>query len=119
MRGRSQQDRTSKGVEIESVAIIGLNEAQLLSERFWSQVRLISAIKKLWAKVVGQSHLGFESQMVGASIRVGIRTFSIVTGLSFGSGRSRGFGLWRPGGLSLCLLRRLRMLVEGGGRRRS
>lgn len=33
---------------------------------------------KLWAKVVGHSHLAGVNQVVGTSMRVGIKIFSIV-----------------------------------------
>ena len=62
--------------------------------------------------MVGQSHLAGASQVVGTSIRVGIRIFSIVRGLSFGGGLFREFGQLLLVGLSLHLLRRLKMLVE-------
>lgn len=51
-----------------------------VSEGHLIQVRLIMAIIRLWIVVVVQSHLGEENQIVGNSIIVGIRTFSIVVG---------------------------------------
>lgn len=47
---------------------------------------------KLWAMEVGHSHLGGVNQIVGTSIIVGIRIFSIVGGLGFGVGLCRVFG---------------------------
>lgn len=37
-------------------------------------------MQKLWVSEVGHSHLGFENQIVGRSINVGMRIFNIVTG---------------------------------------
>lgn len=51
-----------------------------MSERFLSQDRLAKAIIKLWARVVGHSHLAGDSQAVGTSMRVGIKIFSIGVG---------------------------------------
>lgn len=96
-----------------------LSEVQLVSERFCSQVRLRRAIKKLWAKVVGQSHLSLESQMVGVNIMVGIRIFSIVADLSFESDLIRGCGLLPLKGLGPCWPRRPKMLVKEEGMLRS
>lgn len=101
MRGSSQQVSTRRGVERGSVAIYRLREDQPVSDRFFNQVRLKRAITKLWARVEGQSHLGEESQVVGASIRVGIRIFSIVGGLGFVGGQFHGCGQWLLKGLGL------------------
>lgn len=55
-----------------------MREVQPASVKLSSQVRLMRAIMRLWARVVGQSHFGGVSQVVGTSMSVGIRTFSIV-----------------------------------------
>lgn len=57
-------------------------------------MRLARAIIRLWSKAVGHSHLVGDNQMVGMSIRVGIKIFSIVGGLSFVNDLNRGFGQW-------------------------
>ena len=54
--------------------------AQPVSEFHLSQFRLIRAIKRLWAVVAVHNHLGEISQIVGNSMIVGSRTFSIVVG---------------------------------------
>lgn len=54
---------------------------------------------------------GFDRSAVGMSIRVGIRIFSIVTGLSFLGGLCYEFVRWPPVRLALCLLHKLKMLV--------
>lgn len=72
--------RTRRGVDKGSVAMYRFNEVQPVSDRLSNQVRLASAIIRLWARVVGQSHLGDTNQVVGTSISVGIRIFSIVEG---------------------------------------
>lgn len=46
-----------------------------------------------------QSHLGEESQIVGNSIIVGIRIFSIVVSLGIVGDPCREFGLWQLAGL--------------------
>jgi len=78
--GKSQQVRTRRGVDKGSVAIYWLREVQPVSDRLSSQVRLASAIMRLWARVVGHSHFAGTIQVVGTSISVGIRIFSIVVG---------------------------------------
>lgn len=80
MRGKSQQVRTRRGVERGSVAMSAFSEDQPASVVYLSQVRLTSAIVKLWARVVGHSHLEGASQVVGRSISVGSKIFSIVGG---------------------------------------
>lgn len=40
---------------------------------------------------MGHSHLAGANQVVGMSIRVGMRIFSIVGGLGFGGDQSHGF----------------------------
>jgi len=109
--GRSQQVRTRRGVDKESVAIYNPNEDQPVSDRFLSQVRLNRAIMKLWERVEGQSHLAGVSQVVGTSMRVGMRIFSIVGGLGFVAGQFRECGQWLLTGQGLHLLHRLKMLV--------
>lgn len=80
IRGSSQQVSTRRGVDKGSVAIYRLREAQPVSDRFSSQARLASAMIRLWARVVGHNHLGDVNQVVGTSIRVGMRIFNIVEG---------------------------------------
>lgn len=63
---------------------------------------------RLWARVVGHSHFAGTSQVVGTSMRVGRRIFSIVGGLGSVDGRSRGFGRSLLVGQGLRLLHRLR-----------
>lgn len=57
IRGRSQQVRTRRGVERVSVARYELSDVHPVSERFFSQVRLARAIRRLCVNVVGHSHL--------------------------------------------------------------
>lgn len=78
--GKSQQVRTRSGVDRGSVAMYWLREVQPVSDRFSNQVRLASAIIRLWAKAVGHNHFEGTIQVVGTSISVGIRIFSIVEG---------------------------------------
>lgn len=59
--------------------------------------------------VAGQSHLEGSSQVVGTSINVGMRIFSIVGGLGFVSGQFRGCEPWLLVVRAQRLLRRLRM----------
>lgn len=51
---------------------------QPVSIEYFNHERLISAISMLWARVVGQSHLAGVNQVVGTSIKVGMRIFNIV-----------------------------------------
>lgn len=51
-----------------------------MSDRFFNQVRLITAMARLWNSVVGHNHLGVANHAVGISIRVGIKIFSTVRG---------------------------------------
>ena len=51
-----------------------------VSQGFFSQTRLIVAIRRLFMVVDCQNHLAGESQVVGISISVGIRIFNIVAG---------------------------------------
>lgn len=63
---------------------------------------------KLWARVVGHSHLAGVNQAVGTSIRVGMRIFSIVGDLGFVGGLFRVFGQWQLEGQGLRLPHMLR-----------
>jgi len=75
--GRSQQERTSRGVDRGSVAMRGFIRDQPVSDVCMSQCKLASAIMRLWPKEDVQTHLKGVSQIVGKSMRVGIRIFSI------------------------------------------
>lgn len=76
--GSSQQDRTSRGVDSGSVAKNRPRDVQPDSEGKLSHVRLVNAMQKLWASAVGHNHFGRASQIVGRSMKVGRRIFSIV-----------------------------------------
>lgn len=91
IRGRSQQVRTKRGAERGSVAAYKFREVQPVSDIFLSQVRLASAIVRLWRRVVGHSHLAGVIQAVGMSIMVGIKIFNIGGGLGFVGGQYRGY----------------------------
>lgn len=117
--GRSQQDNTRRGVERGSVAMCVFKLVQDVSEGLFSQVRLNKAMQKLWPRVVGQSHFGPDSQIVGRSIRVGSRTFSIGEDLGSEDGLCRECVRWQRGGLALRLLHRLKMLRGSSGLLRS
>jgi len=80
MSGSSQQVSTRRGVDKGSVAMYKFKEAQPVSARLLSHVRLNNAMTRLWVRAVGHNHLGCASQAVGTSISVGIRIFSIVEG---------------------------------------
>lgn len=80
IRGNNQQVRTRRGVDNGSVAMYRFSEVHPVSERLSSQVRLASAITRLWARVVGHSHFEGTIHVVGTSINVGMRIFSIVVG---------------------------------------
>lgn len=82
--------RTRRGVERGSVAIYELREVHPVSEGVLSQERLARAIIKLCARVAGHNHLLGVAQMVGTSMRVGRRIFSIEVNLGFGGGRFHG-----------------------------
>lgn len=69
-------------------------------------------MQKLWVSEVGHSHLGFENQIVGRSINVGMRIFNIVTGSSFAADLCRGCGQWLPEVLGPRSLHRLKMPAE-------
>lgn len=84
-----------------------------------NHVKLNTAMRRLWASVEGHSHFGFVNHVVGISIRVGIRIFSIVAGSGFGGGLSRVFVQQRLEGQDLRLLHKLRRPEEAWGPRRS
>lgn len=68
---------TSRGVDRGSVAMYRLRVDHPSSDEFFNQLKLARAIIRLWAKVVGHNHLGGVSQVVGTSISVGSKIFSI------------------------------------------
>lgn len=119
IKGRSQQVNTKRGDDKGSNPIIGFKVVHPDSVLLFSHERLNKAIKKLWARVVGQSHFGGVSQAVGMSIIEGIRIFSIVVGLGFVGGPSHVFGQLRREAPAQHLLHKRRRLVVGGGRLRS
>ena len=86
----------------------GLRKAQPVSERFFNQERLKSAIIRLWRRAVGHNHLAGVSHVVGTRRIVGMRIVNIVAGLGFVGGQSRGCGRWRLGGQGRRLLHMLR-----------
>lgn len=54
-----------------------LRNVQPVSEGHFIHCRLKKAIIRLWARADGHSHLGGANQIVGISIIVGMRIFSI------------------------------------------
>lgn len=58
MRGRSQHDRTTKGVDSWSVAVNGFIIVHPVSEKFFIQVKLITATRKPFIAEIGHNHLG-------------------------------------------------------------
>ena len=112
IKGKSQHDKTRRGLESGSVPIKRLMLAQPVSQGFFSHTRLSVAISRLLVVVTCQNHFLGESQVAGMSISVGIRIFSIVVGLGFVVDLSHGYGQWRQVGRVLRLLRRLKMLKE-------
>ena len=82
-----------------------------VSASFFIQVRLNVAITRLFSRAEDHNHLAGISQVVGISIIVGRRIFSIVGGLVFVSGHFRGFGRWQLGGQGLRWLHRLKRLA--------
>lgn len=111
IKGSSQQVSTSRGVDRGSVPKYELEEAQPVSKGHLIQVRLVRAIVRLWKVIMVQSHFGGDSQIVGNSMIVGIRIFSIVVSLGLVGGLFREFGLWQLVRLVLLQLHRLRRLV--------
>lgn len=94
IRGSNQHDSTRSGVERGSVARYGLRKDHPVSDEFFSHDRLMSAINRLWSRVVGHSHLVGVNQAVGISIIVGMRIFSIGGDLGLVGDRSRAFVRW-------------------------
>jgi len=86
IRGSSQQVSTKRGVDKGSVAKIGLRLVHPDSATLVSHERLKREITRLCPRVTGHSHLGGAIQVVGISIRVGIKIFNIAGGLGFGAG---------------------------------
>ena len=80
IKGRSQQERTRRGVDKGSVARRGIRRDQPVSEVWGSQCRETRAITRLCARDEGHTHLGGVSQIRGNRRRVGVSTFSIVGG---------------------------------------
>lgn len=117
--GRSQHVNTKRGVDKGSRAIMWFRAVHPDSVVLLSQDRLRTAINRLLARVVGQSHFDGASQVVGTSIIVGIRIFSIVGGLSFVDGLCRVFERLQLVGLSRRLLHRQRMLEGVRGREKN
>lgn len=62
------------------MAIYGLRLDHPVSERFFNHERLATAMTRLCRSVVGHNHLAGASHVVGTSISVGIKIFSIVEG---------------------------------------
>ena len=118
MSGRSQQVKINRGVDKGSVAMYGLEVDQLVSMGSLIQVRLSNAIIKLCVVVYVHSHLGVESQIVGNSMMVGIRIFSIVVSLGLVGDLFHGSGLWQLVKLILHWLHRLRRLAGRWGLRK-
>lgn len=77
IRGSNQHERVSSGADKGSEPIVKDRLDQPGVCPTFSHERLSSAIAKLWARVVGQSHLVFRAQVVGIIITVGARIFSI------------------------------------------
>lgn len=69
--------------------------------------------------MVGHNHFAGASQVVGTSISVGMRIFSIVGGLGSVGGRSRESGRLLLEGLALRLLHKLRKRGEAWERPKS
>ena len=57
-----------------------MRKVQPASVMWVNQIVLIRAIKKVWARIVGQSDFAGVNQVVGMSIIVGIIIFNIVGG---------------------------------------
>lgn len=54
----------------------------------------MNAIRRLWVEVVIHNHFVGVTHVVGNSMIVGIRIFSIGEDLGFGGGQSHGFVRW-------------------------
>lgn len=93
IRGRSQHERIKRGVDRGSVAKYGFRKVHPVSEVFFSHIRLVRAIKRLFKSEEGHSHLGGVSHVASISMVVGIRIFNIVGDLSFVGGLIHGCGL--------------------------
>lgn len=117
--GRSQQDRTRRGLDKGSVPIRQERLVQPVFSGFFIQSRLIVAIRRLLSVVACQVHFEGDSQATGISIRVGRRIFSIVGDLGFLGGPCRGFGRWLLARLILRWLHMLRRQEEVSGQRKS
>ena len=78
INGKSQQVRIRRGVERGSVAIYTFMHNHPVSVGILNQARLARAMIRLWARVVDQSRLKGESQIVGIIMIVGKRIFSTV-----------------------------------------
>lgn len=92
MSGSNQQVSTRRGVDRGSVAMQKLRVDQPVSAGWVSQERLINAISRLCTRAEGHTHFAGAIQVVGISIRVGTKTFSIVGGLGFEDGQCRECG---------------------------
>lgn len=77
-------------------------EDQPVSEGHLSQERLSRATIRLCAVVDVHSHFDGENQIVGKSMIVGRRIFSIVKGLGIEGGLNHGSGLWQLAGRVRC-----------------
>lgn len=93
--------RTRRGTERGSVAKYELRLDHPVSERFFSHEKLARAMIRLCARVVDHSFLAGVSQIVGMSIRVGIRIINIVEDSGFAGGQCRECGLLLLKGLGL------------------
>lgn len=80
IRGSSQQVSTRRGIDRRSVAMYGLRDAQPVSDKFASHVRLMNAMTRLWVRVMGHNHFEGVHHVTGTSISVGMRIFSIEGG---------------------------------------
>lgn len=76
IRGRSQQVKTRRGVERGSVAICRPRWDQPVSEKFFRQLKLVTAIVRLKNNVIGHNRLEWASHAMGMSIRVGTKIFN-------------------------------------------
>lgn len=88
-----------------------MEEDHPVSDDHLSQDKLARAMTKLCAIDVVQSHFAGLNQIVGKSMSVGIRIFSIEGGLGFGGGLCRVFVQLLLVGLGLRWLHKLKMLV--------